>query len=265
MMPPAQLLSPPYHLVYSIPPSSVDVAPISPVKQTFIMPKPTVALISAQNSDLINPSTAANNTNNTTTTNTTTTTPHVSNSSAPKTATLVKRQQTQNACAACRKRKSKCNGARPACSSCLRKRTACFFDPDREGGQIASLSRRHDALAVEVADYRALYAALRGASGQDAVALLGRIRTGKAVSEVAALLQDASIMMGVGELGKDVEMTSPASDGSVASFVDDAVMYPRRRSPRDERNADGFLADGKSLPGIRSFCDMEHLGQWERR
>ncbi|KAF2720764.1 hypothetical protein K431DRAFT_269957 [Polychaeton citri CBS 116435] len=89
-----------------------------------------------------------------------------------------KRRAVSSACIPCRKRKSKCDGQLPACSTCTAVyRTQCSYDADsdhrRKGAlkrDIQTLQQRNDALDVIVASLRTLPEA-------EAMALLHNIRT----------------------------------------------------------------------------------------
>ncbi|PIA93746.1 Nitrogen assimilation transcription factor nit-4 [Cercospora beticola] len=89
-----------------------------------------------------------------------------------------KRKAVSSACIPCRKRKSKCDGNVPACSTCIAVyRTECSYDADsdhrRKGAlkrDIQSLQQQNDALDVIVASLRSL-------PENEAIALLHNLRS----------------------------------------------------------------------------------------
>ncbi|EME38553.1 hypothetical protein DOTSEDRAFT_75913 [Dothistroma septosporum NZE10] len=88
-----------------------------------------------------------------------------------------KRRAVSSACIPCRKRKSKCDGQLPSCSTCIAVyRTECCYDADsdhrRKGAlkrDIQSLQQQNDALDVIVASLRSL-------PEQESIALLHSLR-----------------------------------------------------------------------------------------
>ncbi|KAK6431710.1 hypothetical protein LTR95_012131 [Oleoguttula sp. CCFEE 5521] len=101
-----------------------------------------------------------------------------------------KRRAVSSACIPCRKRKSKCDGDVPSCSTCLAVyRTECYYDQDsdhrRKGAlkrDIQSLQQQNDALDVIVASLRAL-------PEDDAISLLHSIRSDENAESIAKSLQ----------------------------------------------------------------------------
>ncbi|KAK5746384.1 hypothetical protein LTR17_000764 [Elasticomyces elasticus] len=101
-----------------------------------------------------------------------------------------KRRAVSSACLQCRKRKSKCDGALPACSTCVAVyRTECSYDADsdhrRKGAlkrDIQSLQQQNDALEVIVASLRSL-------PEDEAVSLLQNLRGESSFDVVAASLR----------------------------------------------------------------------------
>ncbi|QIW97462.1 hypothetical protein AMS68_002980 [Peltaster fructicola] len=102
-----------------------------------------------------------------------------------------KRRAVSSACIPCRKRKSKCDGGVPACSTCVAVyRTECVYDADsdhrRKGAlkrDIQSLQQRNDALDVIVASLRAL-------PEHEAISLLHSLRTDTNPDVIAASLRN---------------------------------------------------------------------------
>lgn len=185
-----------------------------------------------------------------------------------------------------------CNGARPSCTSCTSKRTRCFFDPDREGGQVASLRRRHDALAAELHAHRALYAALRAPDPARARDLLPRIRAAADVHDAVDKL-GLGLVDAVAELEVEGEGEGDGQEGwspggrSVSPRVQGGVVHCAAAAAtpsawdggaaRRERHGalaplvapapvhsvvDSARTGACSLPDIRSFCSGAHYVPW---
>ncbi|EMC97377.1 hypothetical protein BAUCODRAFT_138682 [Baudoinia panamericana UAMH 10762] len=101
-----------------------------------------------------------------------------------------KRRAVSSACIPCRKRKSKCDGAVPSCSTCTAVyRTECTYDADsdhrRKGAlkrDIQSLQQQNDALDVIIASLRSL-------PETEAISLLHSLRGESSMDEVAASLR----------------------------------------------------------------------------
>ncbi|PSN58515.1 hypothetical protein BS50DRAFT_580674, partial [Corynespora cassiicola Philippines] len=87
-----------------------------------------------------------------------------------------KRIVTLAACIACRKRKSKCDGNRPACTCCLKKRTPCVFDVKPEERPSQAVIRRNEEMQVELSNLRRLWTFLQSCTEQQMLGILGRIR-----------------------------------------------------------------------------------------
>ncbi|KAK3072237.1 hypothetical protein LTR53_007185 [Teratosphaeriaceae sp. CCFEE 6253] len=101
-----------------------------------------------------------------------------------------KRRAVSSACLQCRKRKSKCDGAVPSCSTCIAVyRTECSYDADsdhrRKGAlkrDIQTLQQQNDALEVIVASLQSL-------PEDEAVSLLHSLRGDSSFDVVAASLR----------------------------------------------------------------------------
>ncbi|KAK3671894.1 hypothetical protein LTR78_008260 [Recurvomyces mirabilis] len=111
-------------------------------------------------------------------------------SETPGDSKFSKRRAVSSACIPCRKRKSKCDGAVPSCSTCTAVyRTECQYDADsdhrRKGAlkrDIQCLQQQNDALDVIVASLKSL-------PENDAVSLLHHIRADSSLDLIAAALR----------------------------------------------------------------------------
>src|SRR4051794_31650200 len=68
-----------------------------------------------------------------------------------------KRTVTLGACAACRRRKSKCDGIRPACACCVQKDTKCVYElgPNEKPSQ--AMKRKNEEMQGKLSNLRQLY------------------------------------------------------------------------------------------------------------
>ncbi|THV76493.1 hypothetical protein D6D28_01081 [Aureobasidium pullulans] len=105
---------------------------------------------------------------------------------SPKTE-KTKRRQTLAACRPCRKRKSRCDGARPRCNTCLDKATPCNYSVE-EGKTQQQASRE------ELRAYKTVVRMLRKASATDTTLILTHLKTHDDVNEaVKFILEDTRL------------------------------------------------------------------------
>ncbi|KAK0673333.1 putative nitrogen assimilation transcription factor [Cercophora samala] len=90
-----------------------------------------------------------------------------------------KRQATTAACRACRKRKSKCDGARPTCSVCRDRKTKCEFDTiAATETHTQALKRKYTELQQQKTTFEQIYEVLRSRPEKEAEEIFQRIRRG---------------------------------------------------------------------------------------
>jgi len=87
-----------------------------------------------------------------------------------------RRTLIESACAACRKRKSRCNGQRPSCTRCRTLKTECIYEAEEGESRWSALKRRSQCLEYECSNIRMLLDQLRSTSGPEALDLFHRIR-----------------------------------------------------------------------------------------
>ncbi|KAI5197519.1 hypothetical protein E4T39_07225 [Aureobasidium subglaciale] len=100
-----------------------------------------------------------------------------------------KRRQTLAACRPCRKRKSRCDGARPRCNTCLDKATPCVYSVE-EGKTQQQASRE------ELKAYRAVVCMLRKASPTDTDVILKHLKQHEDVNDAVKFIQSEMMMRG---------------------------------------------------------------------
>ncbi|KAF2744922.1 hypothetical protein M011DRAFT_407366 [Sporormia fimetaria CBS 119925] len=87
-----------------------------------------------------------------------------------------KRTVTLGACVACRKRKSKCDGARPTCTCCSQKDTECVYELGPHEKPSQAMKRKNEEMQGELSNLRQLYDFLRLRPEQEALDILRQIR-----------------------------------------------------------------------------------------
>ncbi|KAI4719763.1 hypothetical protein E4T48_04058 [Aureobasidium sp. EXF-10727] len=110
-------------------------------------------------------------------------------SDTPNNSSRPKRKQTLAACRPCRKRKSRCDGARPRCNTCLDKATPCIYSVE-EGKTQQQASRE------ELKAYRAIVCMLRKASPPDTELILRNLKQYEDVSEAVKSIETDMMLRG---------------------------------------------------------------------
>ncbi|KAH7414147.1 hypothetical protein DE146DRAFT_19104 [Phaeosphaeria sp. MPI-PUGE-AT-0046c] len=95
-----------------------------------------------------------------------------------------KRHRVSLACAACRGRKTKCDGRRPICHECVARESPCQYTET----ETAIQKRRHEAL-------EALFEMLKSFPESEANALLARVRTGADPSLLVEQVTHGTLLM----------------------------------------------------------------------
>lgn len=121
---------------------------------------------------------------------------HGSPSPIPLKAIALRKKNTLAACEACRRRKCKCDGQRPACLRCLSGQQECVYFTEPWETPATNLRRKHSELQAEVqrlhesnAALNTLFQALQSREAHEAGAILQRIRGG---TDVESILQSMS-------------------------------------------------------------------------
>ncbi|TKA71016.1 hypothetical protein B0A55_06034 [Friedmanniomyces simplex] len=108
----------------------------------------------------------------------------------PSDLKATKRRAVSSACLQCRKRKSKCDGALPACSTCVAVyRTECSYDADSDHRRKGALKRDIQCLQQQKSALEVIVASLRSLPEEEAVSLLQSVRGESSFEVVAASLR----------------------------------------------------------------------------
>lgn len=106
-------------------------------------------------------------------------------SSEPDRPPKRQKQMTVIACNSCKRRKSKCNGARPACDRCLRLNEQCHYELDSTISRQDGLKRRLREVTAKSDTLEALVSQLRNASDLEASDIIRQLRAGTDVRDLA--------------------------------------------------------------------------------
>ncbi|UNI23335.1 hypothetical protein JDV02_009163 [Purpureocillium takamizusanense] len=100
------------------------------------------------------------------------------------------------ACEPCRKRKSRCNGQRPKCASCIHRGLHCqYVSATASETNSEALKRKVTEMQQTIEDHERLYAALRNMSEQDSHAVLDKLRLGADVSTVLRQIKEGDLLL----------------------------------------------------------------------
>ncbi|KAI1168848.1 fungal-specific transcription factor domain-containing protein [Nemania serpens] len=107
---------------------------------------------------------------------------------------LQKRQCVSIACIACRRRKSKCDGALPSCAACASVYgTECIYDPNSDHRRKGVYREKVDSMKASNSTLRTLIEAILNADEDDVHDLVKQIRTCDSLDTVAESIQGKGI------------------------------------------------------------------------
>jgi len=97
-----------------------------------------------------------------------------------------KRRCVSTACIACRKRKSKCDGALPSCAACASVYgTECVYDPNSDHRRKGVYREKTDSMKARNSTLQILIEAILNAAEEDVPTIVNRIRTCDSLDTVA--------------------------------------------------------------------------------
>lgn len=100
-----------------------------------------------------------------------------------------KRRCVSTACIACRKRKSKCDGALPSCAACASVYgTECVYDPNSDHRRKGVYREKVDSMKAQSSTLQILIEAILNAAEEDVSAIVEQIRTCDSLDTVAEAL-----------------------------------------------------------------------------
>jgi hypothetical protein len=106
-----------------------------------------------------------------------------------------KRRCVSTACIACRKRKSKCDGALPSCAACASVYgTECVYDPNSDHRRKGVYREKTDSMKARNSTLQILIEAILNAAEEDVPSIVRKIRTCDSLDSVAeSILKNESI------------------------------------------------------------------------
>ncbi|MDA4133435.1 MAG: Zn(II)2Cys6 transcription factor domain-containing protein, partial [Thaumarchaeota archaeon] len=97
-----------------------------------------------------------------------------------------KRKCVSTACVACRRRKSKCDGALPSCAACASVYgTECLYDPNSDHRRKGVYREKNDSTKAQNSTLQILIEAILNAAEDDVPGIVKRIRTCDSLDSVA--------------------------------------------------------------------------------
>lgn len=125
-----------------------------------------------------------------------------------------KRRCVSTACIACRRRKSKCDGALPSCAACSSVYgTECIYDPNSDHRRKGVYREKNDSMKAQNATLQILIEAILNASEEDVPDIVKRIRTCDDLDAVAeSIRRDEKNAMAVNDNDYSDEPAQPGGD-----------------------------------------------------
>ncbi|KAK3906285.1 fungal-specific transcription factor domain-containing protein [Staphylotrichum tortipilum] len=157
-----------------------------------------------------------------------------------------KRRCVSTACIACRKRKSKCDGALPSCAACASVYgTECVYDPNSDHRRKGVYREKTDSMKARNSTLQILIEAILNAAEEDVPAIVKRIRTCDSLDAVAE-----SIL-------KNELVDDPDLDGDSGSMDDDSASNQPVEGERELARKMGELRIENG--SVRYFGGTSHL------
>ncbi|KAH8889868.1 hypothetical protein GQ53DRAFT_782984 [Thozetella sp. PMI_491] len=127
-----------------------------------------------------------------------------------------KRRCVSSACVACRKRKSKCDGALPSCAACASVYgTECVYDPNSDHRRKGVYREKIDSMKAQSSTLQILIEAILNAEEDDVAEVVRKIRTCDSLDTLAEsiLIEEADAEARVDALEEDEYTTNQPVEG----------------------------------------------------
>ena len=135
-----------------------------------------------------------------------------------------KNQRVTNACQACKKRKTKCEGVIP-CSACVAQGIECVIDPSRDMRRRSSIRRTYGESTPFLQTLEAFVDAIRNRDPQNLNEVLEFVKTRNSSEEAVAALKESLID------GRILIDSNTASTYASNSAIEDSLLGKARSSP----------------------------------
>ncbi|KAB5582828.1 hypothetical protein GE09DRAFT_1211450 [Coniochaeta sp. 2T2.1] len=106
------------------------------------------------------------------------------------------------ACENCRAKRTKCDGARPKCSRCVRLGTDCEYDAGPDETRSIARKRKYDEMKSDLSDMQELYEYLRSRPLQEVAEVISRIRSNQDPCTVLRLVRDGDLLLQASAMGR---------------------------------------------------------------
>ncbi|KAH0600551.1 hypothetical protein MHUMG1_01549 [Metarhizium humberi] len=158
-----------------------------------------------------------------------------------------KRRCISTACVACRKRKSKCDGALPSCAACASVYgTECIYDPNSDHRRKGVYREKVDTMKARSATLQVLVEAILNASEDDVASVVDRIRSCDDLDSVAQSI-----------VNQDSDSGATGPD----DIVEDSVDNPAVKGEEElARNMGELRFENGSVRFIGGTSHLLHLG-----
>lgn len=106
------------------------------------------------------------------------------------------------ACENCRAKRTKCDGARPKCSRCVRLGTECEYDAGPDETRSIARKRKYDEMKNDLNDMQELYEYLRTRPLVEVAEVIRRIRSNTDPCKVLSLVRDGDLLLQASAIGR---------------------------------------------------------------
>ncbi|CAK4033896.1 Nitrogen assimilation transcription factor nit-4 [Lecanosticta acicola] len=179
----------------------------------------------------------------------------------PEKGKSAKRRAVSSACIPCRKRKSKCDGQMPSCSTCIAVyRTECTYDADSDHRRKGALKRDIRSLQQQNSALDVIVASLKSLPENDSIALLHSLRGDANPDELAESLR-SNVRLPASFAPQTLEADlaqSVTTQPSVANTYDNLAYRPVQPLSRHSSESSSYE------PNTPSTISSEQPGSWFR-
>ncbi|KIW00564.1 uncharacterized protein PV09_07918 [Verruconis gallopava] len=106
-----------------------------------------------------------------------------------------KRRSIGVACEECRRLKIKCDGVRPRCSKCAKRRVECVYNTLECETHVQGIKRKYSELAEKVSVYEELFDALRTRTEDESRMVLLKLRAGASPGSIVRQIKDGDLLL----------------------------------------------------------------------